>query len=359
MGKVKVDGKAPGLKNAVFTLTDAKGATVAGVNINDGTFKADAMLENPGYGSLSIAKNGSSDKNDFEIYLEPGDYTLEADANHLGTYPKITSASKIQKELSEYYEIYNKVNADTHQELEQAHAALNSRRAQALAKDAYIALINRVNIAEQKEDKAKFTAFETFVKQYPQSVTAGHLMAKVNVESDPMAYNKIYQNLSSEARNSEEGKVIGLKLSKLVKLLPGAIAPGIAGTTPDGKKFDPSKLDKKGYIIDFWRAGNQVSRKNHMDMINVLQKDKYGKQFGIISISLDSKRDWWTTAITGDQMTWPQYSDLKGDESVNAENWMITTIPSYYVLDGKWRIVERNIPYNNLLFTVTDYAKKH
>jgi len=356
---VQVNGTVPGLNDAVFLLTDATGNTVAGDNIKNGAFKVDTVLENTGYGTLSISKNGDEKKNEFEVYVEPVQYTIEAKPNKLSSYPKITSTSKIQKELSAYYELYDKISSGARERLEKAKAELNDNRANALSKDAYVALIDKVSKAEREEDKTKYEAFETFVKQNPQSVAATHLMNKLDVESDPAAYMALYQKLSNEAKATDEGKELGDKLGRLVKLIPGAQAPDIAGTTPDGKKFSIAGQNKKGYIIDFWRAGNQPSRLNHQDMISVLEQDKYAKQFGIISISLDDKRDWWTKAIKDDQMNWPQYSDLKGDKSLNAQNWMITTIPSYYLVDANWKIIERNVDYTRILFTTSNYAKKH
>ena len=355
---VKIDGTVAGLTDAVFLLTDATGTTIAGDNIQNGTFKIDTLLENNGYGTLSISKNGDEKKNEFEVYLEPLPYKVVANASKLSAYPEITSESKIQKELSTYYKLYNEISAGAHERLEKAEAELNSNRANALTKDAYVRLIDKVRTAEEEEDKARYTTFQTFVKKYPQSVAAVHLMSNLDVEADPAGYNAIYQKLSAEARNSDEGKEMGVKLGRLVKLIPGAKAPEIAGTTPDGKNFSITGLNKKGYIIDFWRAGNQPSRLNHQDMISVLQQDRYAKEFGIISISLDSKRDWWTNAIREDKMTWPQYSDLKGDNSVNAQNWMITTIPSYYLVDANWKIIERNIDYTRILFVASEYIKK-
>lgn len=356
---VTFNGNVAGLTDATFFLKDAADSTIVAENINNGAIKVDAQLDSPGYGTLSINKNGSKEPNNFEVYLESGAYTVKADAARLDHYPKITSSSSIQKELSAYYEIYEQVVATSHENRLKAEALLNSKKATTLTKNEYIALIDKVNAAQDAEEEAKINAFKNFVSKNPQSVAAAHLMSKLEVDVDPVAYNDIYQKLSAAAKNTDDGKELGAKLQRLVKLVPGAEAPSIAGNTPDGKPFSKAGLNKKGYIIDFWRAANQVSRVNHQDMINVLQKDKNARQFGIISVSLDSKRDWWTKAITDDNMTWPQYADLKGDESENAKNWMITTIPSYYLVDSQWHIIERNVDYNRLLFTIDSYVKKH
>jgi hypothetical protein len=83
------------------------------------------------------------------------------------------------------------------------------------------------------------------------------------------------------------------------------------------------------------------------------------KGFGVISVSLDEKRDWWTSAIKDDKITWPQVSDGKGLDSPNLDNWGITDVPTYCLIDGSGHLIERNIAFDGLAFAVTDYLEKH
>lgn len=328
-------GKAQGLTDAVFIVTDAQGKNVAGQNITDGTFKVDTVFEGPaGYGTLGINKNGEK-KKEFEVYLEAAEYTVETNATHPDDYPKITSTSGIQNELTTYYSIQDEVE----------------RKAQ----DKVVVLGQ--GQAEIADNNNKLDAFKQFVKKTPNSLAAPHIMMNLKYEQNLEAYYDLFQKLSPTAKQTEEGEFLETKFSEMMKLLPGKDAPLIAGTTPDGKKFDKAALDKKVYILDFWKAGNQVSRLNHQDMIGGVTKNLNMAKVGIISVSLDNKRDWWTKAIEGDKMNWPQYSDLKGDESANATAWAITRIPTYYILNGKWQVVARDVSYSKLEYTVNQYLQ--
>jgi hypothetical protein len=202
-------------------------------------------------------------------------------------------------------------------------------------------------------------AFKQFLKQYPNSEISAHLMSKLNYEDDPVSYYAIYKTLTPAAKNSDDGKEIGDKLSHLVKLVPGVKAPAIFGKTPDGKTFDPKSINKKVILIDFWRAGNDFSRKNHEELLDLIGDAAVQKRLAIVSVSLDTKVDWWTTAINEDHMTWTQVSDLKGDDSPNAANWSISTIPTYYLLDNNWNIVESTIDIGHISKDVSDYLALH
>ena len=112
-------------------------------------------------------------------------------------------------------------------------------------------------------------------------------------------------------------------------------------------------------LVDFWRASNELSRKNHDQIKSLLAQDNVQQNVAFISVSLDSKADWWATALKDDKLSWTQVSDLKGDDSPNAANWNITEIPTYYLLDGQWNIIVPNIGIKNIDFEISSYLKKH
>ncbi|WP_345953574.1 hypothetical protein [Mucilaginibacter sp. PAMB04168] len=333
--KIAFSGNVTGAKDAVIIVTDADGNNIAGQNITNGSFKMDTVFENPGYGKVSIKQTGSDDY-PMEVYLEAGHYTLEADAAHLDRYPKITSSSAIQNELTAFYTIQDELSLKAHHKV-----------------------VGKLEPGETDIDRLKLKAFRQFINKHPNSTAATHIMLGLQYERDVQPYYEIYNKLSQAAKSSEEGKFVGKKLAGMMKLLPGAKAPDIAGTTPDGAKFDKTKLDKKVYVLEVWKAGNQISRMNHKDIIDGMLKNLDNKKAGFIGISLDSKRDWWTKAIADDKVTWPQYADLKGDESANAQQWAINKIPTYYVLNGKWEIIERDASFSRLEFIVRDYLAHH
>jgi hypothetical protein len=357
---IEFTGNTPGIKSGVFIVKTTGDSSIYGENIKDGKFAIGAkFFRTPGYYTLNITDNNNSDNHEpFEVYLEGGAYTIETEAGKLYKYPKITSSSKIQEQLSAFYTLSDKLGSDAQQEIKHLNNDLKTK-SNSLSSVAYSQLLNSLGVAENKTISNNITAFKEFVKQYPNSDVSAHLMAKLNYEDDPASYYTIYKTLSPAAKNSDEGKEIGDKLSHLIKLIPGSVAPPIYGKTSLGKPFDPKTLNNHFFLVDFWRASNDFSRRNHEKLIALLDRHKDKQKLGIVSVSLDTKIDWWTTAINEDHMTWTQVSDLKGDDSPNAVNWSITTMPTYYLLDSNWKIVERITNIGNLDFELTDYISKH
>jgi len=356
---IEFEGKTPGVKNGVFIIKTTGDSTVYGENIKDGVFAVRKQsLKYPGYYMMNITDIDNNDNHEpFEVYLEGGKYTIETAPEQLFRYPKITSSSKIQEQLSAFYTLSDKLGTNTALEVKQLNDEIKDK-GNSLSQLAYTQLLNKLSAAETGMATNSVTAFKEFVKQYPNSEVSAHLMSKLSYEDDPASYYAIFKTLSPAAQNSDEGKEIGDKLSHLVKLVAGSKAPAIVGKMPDGKPFDPKTINAKVILLDFWRASDEISRKNHETLSQELSGFKDPKIFAIVSVSMDTKIDWWTTAINDDHLTWTQVSDLKGDDSPNAANYSITKIPTYYLLDGNWNIIERDVNIDGVGLAVSDYLKK-
>lgn len=333
--RIGFEGTTPGIKSGTFIIKTLSDSTLIGADIKDGKFQAKGVLPKVGYYTMDIVDNVNKSSHDkhFEVYLESGQYGIQTSADNFFNYPKITSSSATQNELSGYNAIVDKLSGAPVQKIEKA-------------KDGFTNLPG-------------FVALEQFIKQNPKNTISAHIMSKMDYESSPKEYFDLYQTFSTASKNSTEGQEIGDKLSHLIKLIAGSQSPLIVGITPDGKSFNPASIKKKLILIDFWRATNQVSRLNHKTIQSIVSEFEGKDVFEVVSVSIDSKKDWWTTAINEDQLTWPQVSDLKGNDSQNAANWAISQIPTYYLVDGNWKIIERDVLLSEVRIYINEYLNKH
>lgn len=358
--QVEFEGKAPGIDNGVFIVKTDYDSTVYGENIKNGNLSLNKhQLKYPGYYFMSITNNDSSNTPPkFEVYLEPGKYSIETEVGKLYKYPKVISPSKIEDELSAYYRLADELTDSLLNQSKKLDGDIKIK-GKSLSAEAYNNLLSNLTATNNKLTHIDLIAISQYVKKYPNSVSAAHLMAKLNIEYDPLSYYNLYKTLSPATQNSEEGKDLGSKLNRLVKLTPGATAPDIYGKTPGGQAFNRAEIKAKVILVEFWRADNEISRQNHTTIADILAGINGAGKFEVISVSIDTKMDWWTSAIKEDHINWPQVCDLKGDDSPNAANWSITKVPTYYLLTGQWKVIDRDIDINQLNFEVTDYLKHH
>ena len=112
------------------------------------------------------------------------------------------------------------------------------------------------------------------------------------------------------------------------------------------ENFD--EVTKSGVVlVDFWATwcGPCVA-----ELPNVLEayRKYHDRGFQIIGISLDKDLNALTAFIKGHDMSWPQYFDGKGWENKLAARYGIRSIPTTFLLDGKGRIVARDLRGNAL-----------
>ncbi|MDP9081961.1 MAG: thioredoxin family protein [Bacteroidota bacterium] len=357
---VEFTGTATGIKTGVFTVKTLGDSTIFGENIKDGKFNVDKKhLGKAGYYSMNITDADNKDEHTpYEVYLEDGKYSIEAKAGELYKYPKITSSSKIQEQLSAFYTLADNMSNETVKNIGKINKELKDTYMKSTP-EAYNNLLAELQANQTKMRDVDAEAFKQFLKQYPQSEISAHIMSKLDYEGDPVTYYAIFKSLTPEAQKSDEGQEIGDKLSHMINLVVGKKAPAIQGNTVDGKAFDPKSISKKLIVIDFWKAGNELSRRNHDQVKSLMAQDAIKQNVAFVSVSLDSKSDWWTGAVKDDKLDWTQVSDLKGNDSPNAANYNITEIPSYYLLDGNWNIVVPKIGIKNIEFEISQYLKKH
>ena len=104
-GEITFSGTMPGVKNGTFIVKTLADSTTYGENIKDGKLPENKhLLKEPGYYMMNVVDNDNNDNHEpFEIYLEKGAYTIQTAEGKLFNYPKITSPSKIQQQLSAFY----------------------------------------------------------------------------------------------------------------------------------------------------------------------------------------------------------------------------------------------------------------
>jgi peroxiredoxin len=122
----------------------------------------------------------------------------------------------------------------------------------------------------------------------------------------------------------------------------GAAAPELSLATPDGKTVALSSLRGKYVLLDFWASWCGPCRGENPNVVAAYEKFK-DKNFTIYGVSLDNNKDAWQKAITDDNLTWTQVSDLKGWASSAAALYSIQSIPSNFLIDPAGKIIARDL----------------
>ena len=126
-----------------------------------------------------------------------------------------------------------------------------------------------------------------------------------------------------------------------------------------GKEVSLSDYAGKGKVVlvDFWASWCGPCVNAMPGLVALYQKYK-NQGFEIVGISLDSNKESWKKA-TGDlQITWPQFSNLKGWAEDCASVYGVNGIPHTVLIDKDGKIIERGLSEDALEFKLEELLEK-
>ncbi len=118
----------------------------------------------------------------------------------------------------------------------------------------------------------------------------------------------------------------------------GSMMPEFDLPDQKGKSVKLSDYKGKYVLIDFWASWCGPCMKEMPNVVK-LYKECKGKNFEIIGVSLDNKREAWETAIKKNGMKWPQVCDFQAWATAPAKACGVQAIPQTILIDPEGKVI--------------------
>ena len=125
----------------------------------------------------------------------------------------------------------------------------------------------------------------------------------------------------------------------------------------DGKTFKLSSLRGKYVLIDFWASWCGPCMREMPNVVK-LYKECKGKNFEIVGVSLDQKRDAWLNAVEKNKMKWIQVSDLKSWATAPVKLCNVSAVPYTVLIDPQGKVIALELRGEELISKVKEVLNK-
>lgn len=160
------------------------------------------------------------------------------------------------------------------------------------------------------------------------------LAQKFPADPSISAIKSQYENFRKQSEDLEK--------ERQAKSLVGKQAPELSLPDVNGKEVSLSSFRGKYVLVDFWASWCRPCRDENPNVVEAYNKFK-NKNFTILGVSLDRKREDWLEAIKDDQLNWTQVSDLAFWNSKAVSTFNFDGIPFNVLIDPQGKVIAESL----------------
>ena len=202
----------------------------------------------------------------------------------------------------------------------------------------------------------KDSIFTEYVRNHPNDLTSGYLVAYMGHEKGLEAYNL----LGGKVRKSAMGKFLSdvasgfeatvQKEKNKKNIQPGKPAPDFSLKGLDGKDYTLASFKGKYVLLDFWGEWCYWCMKGMPEMKKYY--DKYSDKIEFVGINCRDSEEVWKKTVEEEGLEWTNLYNGTGNEILNA--YAVEGFPTKVLIDKEGKIVQVFVGESEELYNKLD-----
>ena len=158
--------------------------------------------------------------------------------------------------------------------------------------------------------------------------------------------------LSPTLNSNAYVKACRAELARQKKTAVGQPAYDFSLQDVEGRTYHLSDYRGRYVLVEFSASWCGWCKKEIPYLRQVYEQHKDNKDFAMLTVNLDDKREKWVEDVKHYDLPWPVVSDLKGFDGEVTEAYNVHGIPAIFLIDPQGRIVEKNLRGEEMIQTV-------
>lgn len=318
------------------------------------TLILERKIEQPGFLDMGIVNPAYKSNWSITLYADGSKDTIyiEADMKNyaqkgLLPYPKVTTASPLQNELTFYMNLLDSMQGEYFRQKDSVKNLLIA----AIEKGDQIDTLSAVVNDFDKHFKFfQVAAAKNFQKRSSPSVISVYAALDTKIARWEPGYGfEFYKNLPEDVRNGLYGQMLNEELIKYrtVNEAIGDTLRVLYGETEKGQKMAPPDIFKgsKYTLVVFWASwcGSCVKEVPELNELYAKYKEK---GFSLVAVSIDKDRQKWLDAV--EENNYKGLHLLEKGGELNIKEYKIFALPYSFLVDQGGIIRNVNSPLDSI-----------
>lgn len=155
---------------------------------------------------------------------------------------------------------------------------------------------------------------------------------------------EIYSQFGKNSPYPDIAAIVKKKYGHLESMLPGQPAPPVVFVNMDDKTISSKDFFKGKFVyLDFWATWCKPCVREIPDLVE-LEKEYRDQNITFISLSVDAEKPTWKNFVNKRGMVGVQFWLDAKNKKIYDENFNITMIPRFVLIDDEGKIVNANAP---------------